>query len=77
MWFYIISIIFMVSLIIVSVMVAVVLFQIQKLVKEAPERIQTGFSSLFDNNKMQVVSMIGLPVATFLLGRIKGFFTRK
>jgi hypothetical protein len=77
MWFYILAIIFMLSLTIVFVMVGVVLFQIQRLVKEAPERIQSGLSSLFDTDKMKFVSMIGLPVATFLLSRVKGFFSRK
>ena len=76
MWFYIIGIIFMITFTLVFVALGLALWEIKKAAARVPEKVESTITSLIQNNKMQLVSMIGVPVATFLLGKLRGIFFR-
>jgi regulatory protein YycI of two-component signal transduction system YycFG len=77
MWFYIIGIIFMVTFILFFVALGIALWEIKKAAQKVPERVESGITSLLANNKFQLVSMIGVPVATFLLGKVRSVLFKR
>ena len=74
---YIIAIIFMLMWIVLVGALIGLIFMVIKLVRETPQKVEEKIAEYFSSNKLEILSTIGVPVATFLISRIKGMMSKK
>ena len=73
----IIAIIFMVMWIILVGALIGLIFMVIKLVRETPKKVEEKISEYFSSNKLEILGSIGIPIATFIVARIRGMMKKK
>ncbi|MDA1316842.1 MAG: hypothetical protein O3B87_02340 [bacterium] len=73
----IIAIIFMIMWIVLIAALLSLIIMIIKLVRETPQKVEEKMKEYFSSNKLEILASIGVPVATFLISRIKGMMSKK
>jgi hypothetical protein len=73
----IIAIIFMLMWIVLMGALLSLIFMVIKLVRETPQKVEEKIKEYFSSNKLEILSSIGIPVATFIFTRIKGMMKKK
>ncbi len=73
----IIAILFMVMWIILVAALLSLIIMIIKLVRETPKKVEQKVAEYFRSNKLEILSAIGIPIATFIASRIKGMMKKR
>ena len=78
--FYFVAILFMIMSVVVLTLAAVVLLELYKIIKNAPERIQAAIDAkiaqVVENAKSGIIGNLSMSAAAFFLKRIKAIFSR-
>lgn len=70
-WVYSIAIVYMLLCIVFLIAAIAVLYKIYTGVKKAPQAAENVITSVIQRNKVELLSMVGIPVVTMLLGKVR------
>lgn len=75
--FYVIAIIVMIVWLIILILFGAVLWTLYNGIKNAPKHIEETVTNIIETNKSSLMGMAGMTLGSFLLGRLKGWMSKK